>query len=199
LARQAELNADPPNPGSILVTSDDETWDVVHPKLDSFEASEDGQAVKKMVATGASIPMHFLAEPESSTRSTAEQAGGPTFRHYDRRQLFFVWMVRDLAQIAVRRRAQVDHKVRADANVIVSGQDISVRDNSMLAEAAAAVADGFILLRDRGLIDDHELVRMCYKFAGEVVDVGALLEKAKAGNAEPVKETKPAKAAEVEK
>ena len=123
--------------------------------------------------------MHYLAEPESSTRSTAEQAGGPTFRHYDRRQLFFVWMVRDLARIVVTRRAQVDRKVKADAEVIVSGQDISVRDNSMLATAATAIVNSFILLRDRGLIDDHELVRMCYKFAGEVVDVQQLLEKAK--------------------
>lgn len=179
MARQNELNANPPVPGSILVTSDEETWDVLHPKLDSFEASQDGMGVKKMIAAGASIPMHYLAEPESSTRSTAEQAGGPTFRHYDRRQLFFVWMVRDLARIVVTRRAQVDRKVKADAEVIVSGQDISVRDNSMLATAATAIVNSFILLRDRGLIDDHELVRMCYKFAGEVVDVQQLLEKAK--------------------
>ena len=64
LARQNELNANPPNPGSILVTdAASETWGVLHPQLDSFEASEDGLALKKMLAAGSGNPLHFLAEP----------------------------------------------------------------------------------------------------------------------------------------
>ena len=54
-----------------------------------------------MIATGAGVPMHFLAEPEGSTRTTAEQSGGPTFRHYDRRQLFFRWIMADLGRFAI--------------------------------------------------------------------------------------------------
>jgi hypothetical protein len=34
-------------------------------------------------------------------------------------------------------------------------------------------------LRDRAIIDDAELLRMCYRFAGEVVDVEALLARGK--------------------
>jgi hypothetical protein len=179
LKRQAELNSNPPNPGSILVTDEEEKWDVLQPRLDSFEAKEDGFAVKKMVAAGAGIPMHFLAEPESSTRTTAEQSGGPTFRHYGRRQDFFVWMITDLAQIAVRRRAMIDQKVKADATVEVAGTDISVRDNASLADAASKVVAAFKELRDRGLVTDEELLRVTYRFAGEIVDVGALLADAK--------------------
>ncbi len=183
LKRQAELNANPPNPGSILVSDDAETWDVLQPRLDSFEAKEDGFAVKKMIAAGAGIPMHFLAEPESSTRTTAEQSGGPTFRHFGRRQDFFIWMLRDIAQIAVRRRAAIDPKVGAargsDATIEVAGTDISVRDNSSLADAATKIVAAFKELRDRGLITDEELLRVSYRFAGEIVDVPALLSAAK--------------------
>lgn len=184
LARQHELNANPPNPGSILVTdANSETWGVLHPQLDSFEASEDGLALKKMLAAGSGNPMHFLAEPESSTRTTAEAAGGPTFRHYEQRQTFFTWMMADLARVVVARRARVDPAVLADAPVKVAGADISARDNAALAQAAAQVAAAFGGLRDRQVIDDAELLRMIYKFAGELVDVPELLAAGRAAGA----------------
>jgi hypothetical protein len=180
LARQNELNANPPNPGSILVTdAASESWGVLHPQLDSFEASEDGLALKKMLAAGSGTPMHFLAEPESSTRTTAEAAGGPTFRHYEQRQNFFTWMLADLAQVVVARRARVDPAVDAAAPLKVAGADISARDNAALAQAAGQVAAAFTDLRDRQVIDDAELLRMVYKFAGELVDVPEVLGAAR--------------------
>lgn len=117
LQRQNEINANPPNPGTVLVTNDDETWDVLHPKLDSFEANQDGLAIKKQIAAGSGNPLHFLAEPESSTRTTAEQAGGPTFRHYEQRQIYFLWCVKDICEIVARRRAQVDRQVSANSKI----------------------------------------------------------------------------------
>ncbi len=201
LARQNELNANPPNPGSILVTdAATESWGVLHPQLDSFEASEDGLALKKMLAAGSGNPMHFLAEPESSTRTTAEAAGGPTFRHYEQRQNFFTWMIGDVAHVVRARRAQVDPSVGAGsgraglarasvgtfdqtpalipaAPIKVTGADISARDNATLAQAAAQVAAAFTDLRRRQVIDDAELLRMVYKFAGELVDVPDLLKR----------------------
>ncbi len=98
IKRQAELNLNPPSPGSLLVKDDSETWETLAPRLESSDANEDGLAIKKMIAAGAGIPLHFLAEPESATRTTAESAGGPTFRHFEQRQEFVLWMLRDLLQ-----------------------------------------------------------------------------------------------------
>lgn len=178
-ARQQALTAAPPGPGSILVTDESETWDVIHPKLDSHEAGEDGLAIKKMVAAGAGLPLHFLAEPESSTRATAESAGGPTYRHFEQRQEFFCWLIADLARAVLRRRAMVDPTVNPEAGIQVTGADLSARDNSQLAQALQAATAALGSLRDRGVIDDAELLRMAYRFAGEVVDVDALLERAR--------------------
>ena len=175
LARQAELSARPPSPGSILVADESEEWSVLSPQLASFEAAEDGLALKKMAAVGSGNPLHFLAEPESSTRTTAESAGGPTFRRYQQRQLFFLWMVGDIARAAVQRRRLVDRRLSAQPAIQVSGSDISARDNAELAGAAASVIAAFASLRDRGLIDDAELLRLAYRFAGEVVDVEEML------------------------
>jgi hypothetical protein len=177
IERQAELNRNPPNPGSILVTDESEEWKCLSPNLSSFEAAEDGLALKKMVAVGAGYPMHFLAEPESATRTTAESAGGPTFRNLQQRQEFFLWMMEDLARIAIRRRKVYDRRVNPDAKIEVTGADISARDNAALAAAASTIVGSFAILRNRGLIDDQELMRIAYRFAGEVVDIEELLKR----------------------
>jgi len=179
LERQAELNRNPPNPGSILVTDETEEWKCLSPNLSSFEAAEDGLALKKMVAVGAGYPMHFLAEPESATRTTAESAGGPTFRHLQQRQEFFLWMLEDLVKIVIRRRKFFDRSVSVDEEVKLTGNDISARDNAALAAAASTIMGSFANLRDRKLIDDQELMRITYRFAGEVVDIEELLKRGK--------------------
>lgn len=166
-ARQTRLAANPPQPGSILVADESEDWSVLSPRLEALDASIDGLAVKKMISAGLGLPLHFLAEPESSTRTTAEAAGGPTFRHFEERQRLIEWIVRDLLQAAVRRRAVVDERIDPQAIIEVHGGDISARDNAELAKAgnlAAAVAKD---LFDRGLIDAEEYLRIVYRFLGE--------------------------------
>ena len=61
LARQQALSAAPPPPGSFLVVDESETWDVINPHLESADANTDGLALKKMLAAGAGLPLHFLA------------------------------------------------------------------------------------------------------------------------------------------
>jgi len=182
-ARQSALSAAPPPPGSILVVDESETWQVLNPQLESRDANEDGLALKKMIASGTGLPLHFLAEPEGSTRTTAESAGGPTYRRFEQRQEFFIWMLQDLLRVVVERRAQVDPEVKPGAKLRVSGADLSSRDNDSQAGAAATVYGVLRELRDRGLIDDAELLRMTYKFAGEPLDVEEML-RAASGKAE---------------
>jgi len=177
-ARQAALSAAPPQPGSILVTDESESWEVMSPKLESQDANEDGLALKKMIAAGAGIPLHFLAEPESSTRTTAESAGEPAMRFFAQRQAFFLQMVADLARAAVRRYGCVNQRLDVSAPVEVLGTDLSSRDNAALAGAAGAVLDSWLALYDRGLVDATELLRMAYRFAGEAVDLDDLLRRA---------------------
>jgi hypothetical protein len=76
-------------------------------------------------------------------------------------------IVRKLAGVAIRRRALVDRRVKADADVAVTGSEVSVRDNAALAGAAVQAIKAFGDLRERGLIDDRELLRVVYRFAGE--------------------------------
>ena len=136
-----------------------------------------------MITAGAGLPLHFLSEPEASNKSTAEFAGGPTYRHFEQRQEFFTWLVGDVARVAVRRRALLDGRLKPDTQIQFTGADLSARDNASLAVAASTVTAALTDLRDRLIIDDAEMLRMVYRFAGEVVDVEALLARGrKAGD-----------------
>jgi hypothetical protein len=160
--RQRALSAGAPPPGSILVIDESESWDVIAPKLESQDAGEDGLALKRMIAAGAGVPLHFLAEPEGATRTTAESAGGPTYRRFEQRQRFFCQMLADLAQATLRRKFG-----KIEVKVHVTGGDLSARDNAEMAMAGKAVAEGLAGLFDRGLVSQDEVRRLVYRFLGE--------------------------------
>jgi len=179
-SRQSALNTTPPSPGSILVTDENEAWDTLNPRLESGDSGQDGLAIKKMIAAGAGIPLHFLAELEGSTRTTAEAAGGPTFRHFEQRQRFFLWLLTDLLRAVVYRRSLVDAHISRRAEVSLNGADISARDNVSLSLAASNINNVLQTARDRTLIDDAEFLRLLYRFSGESVEVPEMLARGKA-------------------
>ena len=178
-ARQNALNASPPKPGSLLVADENETWKVLSPRLESADAEKDGLALKKMISAGAGIPLHFLAEPESATRTTADAAGGPTFRRYEQRQEYFLWLLKDLLTVVLQRRARVDKKLDPRVEFTITGSDITSKDNGALAQAAYYMIKVLSDLKDRNLIANDEFLRVVYRFFGESVDAETMLKKAK--------------------
>ena len=178
-ARQTALNASPPKPGSILVADENEQWKAINPRLQSGDAEKDGLSLKKMISAGAGIPLHFLAEPESATRSTADAAGGPTFRRMEQRQEFFLWMMEDITRVILNRRAMVDRKLKGEMDIQITGADINTADNTKQSQAAFYMIAVLGSLRDRSLITNDEFIRIIYRFFGETVDAEALLAKAK--------------------
>ena len=165
--RQSQLTTNPPASGSVLVTDESEEWSVIAPRLEALDASTDGLAIKKMIAAGVGLPLHFLAEPESSTRTTAEASGGPTLRRFEQRQRTLRWILEDVLRAALRRAARADARLNPDAVFQVQAGDISARDNGALAEAGSKAAAVAQELYAQGLIDKAELLRLVYRFLGE--------------------------------
>jgi hypothetical protein len=169
-ARQNELNANPPSPGSILVTDESEDWGVLSPQLDAFDANADGLTLKKFIASGHGVPLHWLSEPEGSTRTTAEAAGTPTFKTLEDRQRLFQQIVQEILTVAVARRAmRGDTSVDPTAAIHVTAGDVSERDNAALALATSQIVQAFGQVYNAGLISIDEFLRVVYRFAGEVV------------------------------
>ncbi len=169
--RELEINANPPKPGSILVAdAKKEMWGILSAQLDSFDASSDGLNIKKMISSGTPFPLHYLAEPESATSTTAEAAGTPTFRSLQDIQDEFLNLIQSLAQIAVTIRKKHDRRVNPDAEIVVSGADITERDNSLLALAFSRIYSALADMFDRELIEADEVLRLAYRMAAEVYE-----------------------------
>ena len=167
-ARQNEINSNPPQPGSALVTDEGETWNVLAPQLASHDANTDGLALKKMIATGAGFPLHFLSEPESSTNTTAQSSDIPTFRGLEQTQQFFCEILGELAQIAVAYRHNYDRLVLPSSQIQAIGPDMTEKDNASLALAVSRVYPAFSEIFDRDGIDENEFLRIVYRMAGEI-------------------------------
>lgn len=168
--REKQINANPPKPGSVLVTNANagEDWGILSANLDAFDASVDGLAIKKMIADGIGHPLHWHAEPESSTTTTAEAAGTPTFRTLEETQIDFFDMLKDMARIALEVRAAHQGKVNPQAEIEITGPDITERDNATLALALGRAYPQLADLFDREGIDDAEFLRLTYKMFAEV-------------------------------
>ncbi len=110
-AKQAQY-ATPPKSGSILVTDATERWEALQPDIKADDVEADGRALRLMIAAGAGIPLHFLAEGESATRATAREMGTPTYRKFAHRQFIFEHMLRDLVRTAAARAGH--HNMEVD-------------------------------------------------------------------------------------
>ncbi len=151
------------------MTDESEEWSVLSPKLEALDASSDGLAIKKMIAAGVGLPLHFLAEPESSTKTTAEAAGSPTYRRFSERQRFLCAMVETILRVVVSRRALYDPHINPAVQISVEGGDVSARDNRELAQAGIQIHEVAAGLLEGGLIDNREYLRLVYRIMGERV------------------------------
>lgn len=179
LKRQREIELHPPRQGSVLVTDESEIWSVLESKLGSEDAANDILAVKKLIAVGVGVPLHYLAEPESSTRTTAEAAGTPTFKRFDDRQRQFKQMINTILQVALAVRRRTDKSLPARVEITVNAGDITERDNSLLALAAARAEPALGDLYDRDLIAEPEYLRLFYRMMGEILDETKIPAKGK--------------------
>ncbi len=173
--REKQLNANPPKSGSVLVLnrSNGEAWGILSAKLDAFDASMDGVAIKKNILDGAGQPMHWHGEPESSTRTTAEAAGTPSFRTLEETQSDFFDILTEIARVALQVKARADKKINAEVEIEIKGPDITERDNASLALALMRSYPALSDLFDRKLIDENQLLDLAFRMIAEPFEGGA--------------------------
>ena len=122
--RQQRLNTQPPTPGSIFIVPDDEEWSVINPQLESAEANEDGLSIKKMIAAGAGIPIQFLSETGTSTKSDSGTANGAGCRNFEQRQEFILWLIRCVLEQVLSRAALMRSAIDPETPITVTGDAI---------------------------------------------------------------------------
>lgn len=156
----------PRKAGGVLAVDKGETVGTLNPNLASFEAGEDGLAIKRMIAVGVQMPMHYLAEPESSTSTTADSSGTPTFRRFKSRQKFMVRVISRICAVAIEIRRGYDDKL-PNGQVTITAPDITERDNANLSLAVLRITQAFAPLYNAKKISAEELIRLVYRFLAE--------------------------------
>lgn len=160
-AKKAQYST-PPNPGSIIVTNESEEWKALSPMIDAQAVEPDGRAMRLMVAAGAGLPLHFLSEGEGTNKATAQEMGGPTLRHFERRQMYSGWILSDIA----RHAARLSGRFGEDLGVEAEFEELTTGDNLTLARAAASIVGALKAAKAEGWIDDATAQQMLMRFAG---------------------------------
>ena len=166
----------PPEPGSVIIADEAETWEAVAPNLRAADAQADGRAIRWMVAAGGpGTALLDFGEGTDSSLATAKAMAEQRRRFLKQRQQYFGFVLADVAVSAFNRAValgKVAGPVATLADVVVELPDIAPEDNQDLATAAAQMADALTSLA--GLVGEsgalkRAAVRLVLKFAGESV------------------------------
>ena len=178
LDRKRMQHAYPPEPGSIIVHNESEQWSAVGPRIEAGDAAADGRAIKMMIAMGAGLPEHYLAEGGDVNRATAAEMGLPTFRKFQRRQDTFGLVIRTIVDRAL---AEV---VRAGA--LPAGIDRAYRvvfpelapgDSRELAAASGTLLQSLLAAHTAGWVSRETAMRLFFEATGQEIDVAKELTR----------------------
>jgi hypothetical protein len=162
----------PPEPGSVIIHNEAETWSAVKPEINASEAAEDGRAIKLMIAIGAQIPEHYLADGSNGNRATASEMGLPTLLKFQRRQYVMRAMLRAILDRVLQEADRAGRlAANADRAYDIIFPEIEVTDHATLASAVQMLVSALSSARDAGWISDETAMRLLFQFAGEEIDV----------------------------
>jgi hypothetical protein len=168
--KREQYEANPPVGGALVVHGPGEKITYPAANIQAYDAEPDGKAQRLAIAAGVNLPIHFLAEGSSATRSTASEMGDPTHRHFRMRQQDFAGILVDLCLQAWRRYERANGLASIEEPLIKAVlPDISRADNSALAGAAASVVGALATMKAEGWVTDAWAVKLAFQFAGEIL------------------------------
>ena len=185
--RREYYRNNPPGSGGVNVHGRGEKVSFPSANIQGYDAEPDGKALRLSFAAGSNMPLHFLGEGSSATRSTATEMGDPTHRHYRMRQKDFCVILKDIITKAWRRFEVVNGlEPLADLQLVIEAPDVSRADNKTLADAAKVIVETFSMMRENGWITDELAIQLAFKFAGELLEKEQVDQILKEGRNAPV-------------
>ena len=157
----------PPLPGSLVVHNETEEWSAVEPRIGADQVEADGKAIKMMIAVGAGLPEHYLAEGGNVNRATAAEMGLPTLKRFQRRQDYFGFLLRTILDRVLHEARQAGLlSPRADARYEIVFPPIDTEDGQGIATAVAQLAPALQLAKQQGWLTDATAMKLLHRFLG---------------------------------
>ena len=168
----------PPEPGSIIVHNESEQWSAVQPKIEAGDAEADGRAIKMMIAMGAGLPEHYLADGGDVNRATAAEMGLPTFRKFQRRQDTFGLVIRAIVDRVLEEAVHAGTlPAGVDRCYRVIFPELTPGDNRGLAAAGSTALQALLAAHTAGWVSRETAMRLFYEMAGQEINVAEELER----------------------
>jgi hypothetical protein len=168
----------PPEPGSMIIHNESEIWSVVRPEINASDAEADGRAIKLMIAAGAGVPEHYLADGGNANRATAAEMNLPTLLKFQRRQQLMEHLLRAiLDRVILEARNAGMLPAGVDTSYTITFPELKIADNLVLAQATATLMGALSSAKEQGWVSDETAMRLLFQFAGEEIDVHAEREK----------------------
>ena len=174
-ADQGEINrmraqhAAPPARGTVLFHNENEVWKPVHAGVDAGDAAADGRAIRLMVAVGALLPEHYLAEGGNVNRATAAEMGLPAIKRFQRRQQVFRAMLVKIIERVLAEAVKVGRLgPRMDRTFGVQFEELTTAPLEQVAGAVERLSSALGVASERGWVTAEEARRLWWRFAGQV-------------------------------
>jgi hypothetical protein len=162
----------------VLIHNEAETWSAVEPNINSNDASEDGRAIKLMVAVGATLPEHYLADGDNGNRATASEMSLPTLLKFKRRQKIIRYMLCIIIDRVIAE-AQKAGKLgpRIDTSYDITFPEIDSGEHNALAQGMNWLLPALQTAKSQGWLSNETAMKIMFEFCGEEVDIHEELSK----------------------
>jgi len=145
-----------PNPGSVRVHNDSETWSAESPDLQSGDTETVARLMRNHMLGGATVPEHWYGGGGDVNRATGESMSEPTLKILSQRQRRLKYILEYMGQFVVLSAL----RVRPELRVAHDGfeleavfPEMSPKDTSKFAAALQQVATAVVIMIDNGLAD----------------------------------------------
>jgi hypothetical protein len=209
-ARQEELQANPPKPGTVVVHSDNEAWAVPTVTLNAWDYQALVEVIWNHIAASTGIPKHWIASTVDVNRATATEMSEPTIKTLETRQRFVIEGLQELCSFAldqaelagrISKRRTSPGRLPTAWPLKVSAPEIRTRDTASAAKALADTTTGLTGLMTAGVIDAHaaqEVVTTVIDGLGPKIDLEAMRERLEAAEVKQVNQDAEARDAETQ-
>ena len=160
-----------PRPNQVLVHNERERWDVVSPNLNSGDAETDIRMLRQHILSGAGYPETWFADTANSNRASATEAGVPTFKQLQLRQLIVRTVFEKILRFVVdqKRIALPSVAKRVESfEVRVNIPQVERRDTAVQVGTLASWTQTVSTAEDRGYIRPNTARRAFAFMASQV-------------------------------
>ncbi len=177
-----------PEPGSVRVHNESESWSAVSPRLGAEDASAAARLLRNHVLSGMGWPEHWFGGGGDVNRATASEMGDPAFKTLAMRQREWSAILEEVAACVIRCRAAAAGVTCEGAQFTptVEWPEMVARDASRHAQALAQVTGAVLSASERGLLGPAtsvKLIRAVAERLGVAFDTDAELAAAAAHKA----------------